>query len=537
VTLGARLTLVLLALLVVCGGALRLLDLDRQIFWDDEVWTGLRVAGASDTRIDEFFDGRTLTAAQTRAILRGRAASPQAIVTSLARFEPQWPPLYILLTWMWTGAFGTAPAALRCLAALFGIAAIPAVYWLGLEVFRERSAALFAATLVAFSPAEVAYAREARGYSLLLVLTALATACLLRALRTRRRAWWGGFALCSLLGLYSYSLYVAVAVGHLAVALARERSFRARGARMALVASGVALGLFLPWLCVLVVGRYTVAGTLPRTGVHFSPLFVFGKGLLNIAQTFFAATYYDLSFAPLSVAVAAIVLALCAIYARSDPRGALVLASFSLPCLLATGAWDLARGQHTILIYRYGTTTWLALQLGVAGGVAWLVRYGAPLRRRAAAVAGAALVVLCLVSSITTISAKTFWDSWYNADATAFARIVNALPQPLIVVDHDSDNIFTFVDDLRPDVRIHFVRLHEHAVSAAQLRAASHIVILTATPQRPRDWHGPPLRQAFTFDMDASLVVRLRKRFHNHALAYGTDPFVGSDTIWIANTR
>jgi mannosyltransferase len=108
-------------------------------------------------------------------------------------FSESAPPLYYALAWLWTQVTGTGEWGLRSLSALAGIATVPAAYFLGAEL-RGRRAGIAAATLVAVNPMLLFYSQEARGYSLLVLLTTVATLYFVRALdrgRPRDFAWWG----------------------------------------------------------------------------------------------------------------------------------------------------------------------------------------------------------------------------------------------------------------------------------------------------------------------------------------------------------
>jgi uncharacterized membrane protein len=528
----ARLATVALFAIILAGGAMRFVHLDRQIFWDDELWTMLRIGGMTDTQIVSLYDGRTLTAAQVDTLLYRRASAFGPVVKSLAEFEPQWPPLFYALEWLWSGLFGTSPAALRTLAAIFGTVLAPVVYWLGYELFRARAPAWYAACLVALSPAEIVYAREARGYSLLLLIAAASLGLLLYALRTRRMAPWYGFAALSILGLYDYLLYAPILAGELAYVAIVERFRWTAHARAAAIAAGLAALAFAPWLFVSVRNARALASGLPRTADSFSAPFYAGKTLLDIAMSFFASTYFNLDVAPIAVAVAIVVLLLAWRVARSAPRAALALTCFALPTILVTIAFDLAHNEHDILIFRYETPAWLALQLAVAGGLTWYIARSTGAARIAWSAASAALLIVCATSSALAIGQPTFWDSWFDAASPKVASIVNALPHPLILVTHDSDDIFVFAAALRPDVRIHFSKTNDYAIAPSRGAPAPDVLLLTATAEAPPAWRGAPLQRVYTFDGSASLVVRLRQRYHLHWLAYGLDPFVGLDTLW-----
>ena len=528
----ARLATVALFAIILAGGAMRFVHLDRQIFWDDELWTMLRIGGTTDTQIVGLYDGRTLTVAQVNALLYRRASTFRPVIKTLAEFEPQWPPLFYALEWLWSGLFGTSPAALRTLAAIFGTALAPVVYWLGYELFRARAPAWYAACLVALSPADIVYAREARGYSLLVLIAAASLCLLLYALRTRRIAPWYGFAALSILGLYDYLLYAAILAGELAYVAIAERFRWTAQARAAAIAAGAAIVAFAPWLFVSIRGARALASGLPQTGTTYSAPFYAGKTLLDIAMPFFASTYFNLDVAPVAVAVAIVVLLLAWRAARIWPRAALALACFAVPTILATIAFDVVRNVHDILIFRYEMPAWLALQLAVAGGLTWYVARSTGAARIAWSAAAAALLILSTTSSALAIGQPTFWDSWFDGAGPKVTSIVNALPHPLIVVTHDSDDIFVFAAALRPDVRIHFSKTNDYAIPPSSGGPAPDVLLLTVTAAPPRGWHGAPLQRIYTFDASTSLVVRIRQRYHLHWLAYGLDPFVGADTLW-----
>lgn len=96
-------------------------------------------------------------------------------------FSESAPPLYYALAWLWTQLTGTGEVGLRSLSALAGVATVPVAYLLGVEL-RSRRAGLVAAALVAVNPMLLWYSQEARGYSLLVFLAALAALYFVRAL-------------------------------------------------------------------------------------------------------------------------------------------------------------------------------------------------------------------------------------------------------------------------------------------------------------------------------------------------------------------
>jgi 4-amino-4-deoxy-L-arabinose transferase-like glycosyltransferase len=132
-------------------------------------------------------------------------------------FSESAPPLYYALAWFWTQLTGAGEVGLRSLSAAAGVATVPVAYLLGLEL-RGRRAGLFAAAFVAVNPMLLWYSQEARGYSLLALLTAVAALYFVRALdRGRRRdlTGWGVFSALALATHYFAIFPIALEAGWL----------------------------------------------------------------------------------------------------------------------------------------------------------------------------------------------------------------------------------------------------------------------------------------------------------------------------------
>ena len=114
---------------------------------------------------------------------------------------------------------GDTPLMLRLPAILLGIASIPLIYVMGTRV-TTRFEALAAAMLATVAAYHIWFSQNARGYTLLLVLTLLGTQLILDGLKTRSRRPWLLFAVASALGAYTHvSMILAVFGQAIAVAL------------------------------------------------------------------------------------------------------------------------------------------------------------------------------------------------------------------------------------------------------------------------------------------------------------------------------
>lgn len=144
--------LLMLAALLLIGFALRLIHLNTPL-WGDEVATW---AFARRTPFDEMLQ--------------------------FSLHDPT-PPLYYVLIHFTLPLFGASFVGLRWLSVLFGLLAIPIVYWSLRQAHFSAKDALCAVLLVAVSSMLIYYAQEARVYTLLAFLALLSMALLWRCLQ------------------------------------------------------------------------------------------------------------------------------------------------------------------------------------------------------------------------------------------------------------------------------------------------------------------------------------------------------------------
>lgn len=114
-------------------------------------------------------------------------ASVQDVVKNLIT-ESNHPPLYFVLTHLWTRLFATDEGLIslwgaRSLAAIFGAFTVPGVYFLTWLTFRSRLASHLAAAIMAVSPYGIFLAQEARHYTLGILWVIASYAFMIKAVR------------------------------------------------------------------------------------------------------------------------------------------------------------------------------------------------------------------------------------------------------------------------------------------------------------------------------------------------------------------
>lgn len=487
------------AVLVVVSLALgiyfRLANLDRKVYWNDEVWTSLWISGHSLEEMERGIVTNQVVAADE--LLRFQRVNPGRgvgrTVAILAREDAKQPALYLVLARAWAGLAGDSPARIRLLSALLGLLAFPALYWLCRELFDAPAVAWTALLLLAVSPFHVLYAQEARPYSLWTLLTIASSAALLRARRLNSPAGWGAYALTVAAGLYSQTLFAFVLVAQAAsVALTpagqaaprpdagrglsgqaapRRLSWRAPFPPGYLVALAAGLLLFLPWAFFIVAGREQLKGNsgwVMRTA-GFSELLNrwmlgFGSILVDPGGNQDASLGPG-AYGPALIALPALILMVVALVflARHGPRRARALlfgliVAFCGPFMIP----DLVAGGTRLSTTRFLTPALLGILIATAFLLASKVLGpGRGARRLLWPALLVAVVAAGAVSLGRSSRAETWWNKYFGGTAPPAAQAINQSPRPLVVCAGwglDLRRLITLAYKLDPRARFLLVR-------------------------------------------------------------------------------
>ena len=131
--------------------------------------------------------------------------------------------LYYVLLHFWI-ALSDSVTFVRLLSVLSGLVGIPALYALGKRLFQSQ-VGLVAASLLAVNGFHIWVSQDARGYSLLVLLTTLSSAFFVAYVERPSRMNWWGYVCVSVLAIYSHIFAVLVLASHWAslIFLRREK--------------------------------------------------------------------------------------------------------------------------------------------------------------------------------------------------------------------------------------------------------------------------------------------------------------------------
>ncbi len=444
-TLRLRFERLLLILLILLGIAFRCINLDQKVFWVDEVATAIRIAGYTKAEVTErLANGSLHTPAKLLAYQHGLSDRSFSATLEALRKSPEHAPLYFLLLRGWTQLFGSSVVALRSFSVLCSLLLLPAVYWLSQQLWTDDRVGWMTVALVAISPFMIAYAQEARPYSLWLLTIALSSACLLNTLKRPVVVNWGLYAVTLTTGVYTSLLTLGVAVGHALYAWLSEGSWNRSVRRFSTALLGVIMSL-LPWIW-LISQQWSTLQT--NTTWMRMPLPHFAKAVTWFYSA--AVLYFDVpvmlhpaivAAAEIAIATAVVAVILYAFYAayKHTPASGKFLFILALPVPLLLILLDLVSDGRYSTAPRYLLPFHLAAQLAVAfllsnrlGNRLFQTKKSHSYKWRGIATF---LLVMCLLSNLINLTTSPRYLKNRNLHNQPIAEIINQSKHPLVLTE------------------------------------------------------------------------------------------------------
>jgi uncharacterized membrane protein len=461
----ANFILACLLVVVGCSGiTLRFYNLDRQSFWGDEVFTAFVVSGALRSDTESLFRNKIHSRDEYMKVQRvdphkGTLDS----LTELSRSFAEQTPLYYLCVREWAHAFGSSPAALRALSAIFGVLVLPVLFFLYRETSQDKMTAAIAVAMIAASPFFLFYSQQARPYSLWILLASVGNLFFIRCLRDNRTRDWLVYSLSMSLSLYTHFFTVFLFPVQAAFLLLQEvPRLTSRTSRFLLSVVAVVL-TFLPWLRFMFEHRYKVEW------MHVDKV-SWGQLLQDEAAHFWHVFYSKISIDWLCMLEKGLILGVLILgitrLVKSATRRNFNLYHVFLIAIPAAGFFtiDGLLKEFISSIDRYQTIYLVAVPAIAAYGLADLLKSS---RVWLKAVASATLITLLLVE-MTSCYAYSQSIDWRNLTPglDRAASFVNQSKEPLIVSDfgpallilshrlHSDAKLLTFHDADKPLIEI-----------------------------------------------------------------------------------
>ncbi|MEH2293318.1 glycosyltransferase family 39 protein [Nostoc sp.] len=457
-----------LAIVLVLGIFFRFTHLEDKVYWYDEAITSLRASGYTQEDVVQHFSEKSVVSVTELQRYQHPDGTRSVIdvAKSLAKEDPQHPPLYYGLLHFWLHSIGSSVALARLLPALLSLLAFPCAYWLCQELFVETG--IFADKLptwltiglIAVSPFHLLYSQESRQYSLWTVTTLLSTAALLRAIRLKTRISWVIYTLTLIINLYTFLLAGLVAIAHGLYVILIYGFRHRRIVKSYLVASLLGFIVFLPSAWILIINQSQAKKDLDWTFIFHLK----NSELKDIWIQHLGRIFFDLNQEPWDFYVHRVLLVLI-VYAfyclcRQTPISVWLLIIL-LTCVstLPLMVPDLIFGGMRSIASRYMIPSFLGVQLAIA----YLLgrNLANPSLKFWHQKFWQLLLVILFSGSILSCAINAQATVWYNkgrnGENIAVAKIINQTTHPLLIISDTSvGDILSLSHSLNPNVQIIF---------------------------------------------------------------------------------
>ncbi|MBD1867977.1 glycosyltransferase family 39 protein [Cyanobacteria bacterium FACHB-471] len=439
--------------LLIVGIIFRFINLDKKVYWHDEVYTSLRITAHTRSElVERAFNGNIITPADLQEYQQIDPNRGFWLAMYLSGIEDaQHPPLYYAIAYWWVQVFGTSISTIRSLSAISSLLIFPCLYWLCLELFESRLVTGVAIALMAVSPFQVLFAQEAREYSLWATTILLCSAALLYAIRRQTKFAWTVYGVSLIVSLHTFLFTGLVAIGHSLYVLAINPSyslsltdFRVNKSIISyVITSTIALIVLLPWFYFIFTYIEIVRATSAWSSISLPPLISLQLSALNFSRSFVDFGHRIDSPGVYWLIVPFLLLQLYSLYflcSHTPPRVWLFVLTLIGSTALILGIPDLIIGGQRFTVTRYLIPCFLGLQLSTAYLIAaWLSSIHAFWRQMGLAIASL-LIVSGILSCAISSQAETWWNKVVSYDNPKIAKIINASENPIVVSDAFATN-------------------------------------------------------------------------------------------------
>ncbi|MCC5618200.1 glycosyltransferase family 39 protein [Nostoc sp. CHAB 5836] len=363
----------LIIIILVTGVFFRFVNLDKKLYWGDEVFSSLRISGYMQSEMNEQLINGRLTSIEDLQKYQFPNGQKNTIDTikGIILEDSQILPLYILMTRFWVEWFGNSVAVTRSFSAFISLLTFPCIYWLCQELFKSSLIGWVAIALVAVSPIHLVYAQEARAYSLGIVTILLSSAALLRAMRLKTKVSWCIYAATLSLGFYTHLFFALVAFAQGIYVVIIERFRLSKTSISYLLSSLAGFITFVPWIWIIITNLQpeAVAWANPKQTLFESITRwagIFSRGFLDLGISPSDSEEHKIALIPFILIILALISYSIYVLCRRTSKKVwlfvlTLIGSVALPLLLVDFVFQKRYGTS-----RYTLPSILGIQLAVA---------------------------------------------------------------------------------------------------------------------------------------------------------------------------
>jgi uncharacterized membrane protein len=365
--------------IIAFGIILKFYQLNKKLFWDDEIASVLYTTGQKISDIKSSIPAneiKNIGYYDSLLHLNTKTYSLKSQVAGIFSDTHLTPAHYAFLV-VWYRIAGDTDIDYRLFSIFIFLLSLPFLFLLAKDLMGSNLAGWIATSLYSVSPFFNFKAQEARYYSLWLSVFIILNYFFLKAIRQNKGGWWVAYVLTAIIALYTSALSALFLFGHLIYVLYTRKSL----IRKYVLLSAIIFLAYLPWMYFL----YTVQDNIEHglewqkfnrpslftLDLLFSQLTGFIKSFVFFNDGYSSllrGSYSSIPLFPLIVESLVLVVILYAfVYLKKAKREAKVfLLLIFLPLLLVIYITDVWRHAYTSFLLRYQITNMAAIGLVVA---------------------------------------------------------------------------------------------------------------------------------------------------------------------------
>lgn len=517
----------LFILIVAIGIFLKFYHLNGKLFYEDEISTVLYTTGIKDTVLQNniprntiikygYFD--SLLHPSTKLYLLRKEISGILSETHLT------PAHYVFLT-LWYRLAGDTNYDYRLFSVVIFIISLPFVFLLAKTMFNSSFAAWITVSLFSLSPFIQLQSQEARYHMLWILFSVLSNYTFLQAIKQNKNGWWIGYALASVLNLYTSAISGLFLIGHFIYIFIFKKELALRF----IFSSFLSLLAYLPWMYFMVSVHTTLQNGLAWHSLFHSNYFTLDLlffqllGFVKSVSFLYSGELYFFGFigflAPALyiallldlIVLVFIIYAIIYLFKKKNKELGWFFALTILPFFLLFYLYDVIRDGFASTVWQYQIVNMVGIIFIVANLLTNKIQQGKSLYT--------ALFICFIVlefASDIKMSANKCWvtapDCEYNIET---AQMIAGSSRPLIVTDMNA-SLYKFLAVLNeagnknaavlycnnqvPDIQkkianehfsvVYFIHASDSLGKQAQIqfRNNAHSLIKDVTPLNPQIW-------------------------------------------------
>ncbi|GBF79457.1 glycosyltransferase family 39 protein [Aphanothece sacrum] len=461
----------LILLILIIGIFLRFINLDKKIYWHDEIYTSLHITGyLSNEWKSKLFNGQIIGINDLQYYLH---INPQKTLNDtlnvLAIDDPHHPPLYYILVRYWRHLFGDSIIVIRSFSTVMSLFVFPAIYWFCWELFQNSIIGLITIALVAISPFYILYAQEAREYALWTVIILISNSWLLKAIKVTQNhhniepkiiRCWLIYSGLNAISLYISFVSVFIIIPQTIYTIILENFRLTKITILQGISILISVILFIPWIVVFICNYEQYQRSTSWTKLKIPSWEILKIFALNITRIFFAIDQeFETLLNYLSVIICLILVGYAIFFLIKNTSimcWGLILCLIITPIVLLVLP-DLIIGGIRSLSPRYLIPCFIAIDISIAYLLGSKLIDKNTKNIKIWSIIIAIIISGGMISSAVNSQNDTAWTKVISYSLPEVARIINKTQSPLLISDgngYNSGNIMSLSYLLNPDVKL-----------------------------------------------------------------------------------